>query len=288
MLDKLDLFFGDANDTLAHVYARLPETADRGHQLGGSIYGPFSSRSTTLPARAPLTPVEPGDSPLARAVVPDPCFWSPALPQWYEATVTLHGPTGQLAENRQLFGMQPRGVRRGRIWATGERWTVCAAATAGPIDWGGCSAANRAVLAASPDDEMCAAATRAGVRIVAEIPAAVEALRRVSRWPAVSLVIVPADSSVVAGDLRRAAPNQLLAATAPAAAWENGLTTPWAHAAVAEIVRGDEIPTAAVEQPIIIRLRDDTSTTPAEQADALDQLRRRAAARGQFAGFLIG
>ena len=80
-LSDLDIFYGELTVNRAFVYARLPRPADdEGLSLVGQVRGPRCSRAQTLPLTSPLVDLGPGPTLLARALVPDPCFWSPDLP----------------------------------------------------------------------------------------------------------------------------------------------------------------------------------------------------------------
>ena len=79
-VSQLVVFHGDLNQNLAHVYVQL-SVADATHlRLRGQVRGPRSALTRTLPASIPLTDLGPGPSALARALVPDPCFWEPGQP----------------------------------------------------------------------------------------------------------------------------------------------------------------------------------------------------------------
>ena len=89
-LSSLAIFYGDLTVAQAYVYARLPRPAeDSGLSLVGQVRGPRCLQAETLPVTSPLVDLGPGSTLLARAVIPDPCFWSPDLPAIYDVTLNL-------------------------------------------------------------------------------------------------------------------------------------------------------------------------------------------------------
>src|SRR6516225_4867325 len=84
------LFFGEANEAEARVYARLPSAVPLdGYQLTGRLIGPECCFAKTLPATIPFVDRGPGNGLLTEAIVPDPCFWTPELPFLYRAIVEV-------------------------------------------------------------------------------------------------------------------------------------------------------------------------------------------------------
>ena len=88
--DRLEIFFGEGHDAIAHVYARLRgrTTADD-FQLAGRLTGPTCLYAETLPATLSFVDRGPGNSLVAATIVPEPCFWTPDMPQVYQAVVEL-------------------------------------------------------------------------------------------------------------------------------------------------------------------------------------------------------
>ena len=58
-------------------------------QLTGTLAGPSCLYAKTLQATFSLVDRGPGESLLAEAIVPEPCFWTPEMPQLYQADVQL-------------------------------------------------------------------------------------------------------------------------------------------------------------------------------------------------------
>jgi hypothetical protein len=102
-LDALELFFGEATDAEARVYARLPWNGplDR-WRVTGTLTGPECRYAKTLPATFEFHDLGPGEGLLAEAIVTEPCFWTPELPFLYRCTVELRG-AGDAAEGPEVY-----------------------------------------------------------------------------------------------------------------------------------------------------------------------------------------
>jgi hypothetical protein len=55
--------------------------------LQGTLRGPYCELARTLPAEFRFQDLGPQQIGLARAIVPDPCVWSPELPLLYQVDV---------------------------------------------------------------------------------------------------------------------------------------------------------------------------------------------------------
>ena len=105
MLDHLEIFFGDANNAMARVYARLERAGlPDAWALTGRVVGPTCEYSRTLSATVPFMARPSVEMPYAaaplivEAIVPDPCFWSQELPFLYQAELELRCGDQLLAE----------------------------------------------------------------------------------------------------------------------------------------------------------------------------------------------
>ena len=79
--ERLEIFFGEASDTVAaSMLGCAGRKPIKGSQLTGSLVGPSCLYAETLPARFEFVDRGPGESLLAEAVVPEPCFWTPEMP----------------------------------------------------------------------------------------------------------------------------------------------------------------------------------------------------------------
>ncbi len=124
-LTPLDVFYGDLTANRAYVYARLPRPADdAGLSLGGFVRGPRCLQAETLPLTAKLVDLGPGPTLLARALVPEPCFWSPDLPAIYDVTVNLLRGEEVIATERREIGLRSFGVKGQNLMLDGKRWVL--------------------------------------------------------------------------------------------------------------------------------------------------------------------
>ena len=124
-LQDVEVFFGDANNAEARIYARLAsERAAAGAQLTGRVVGPSCMYAKTLSAAIRLAPKRtPQDSTaprlLSEAIVPDPCFWSAEMPYLYRVEVELHAAGQLLAAAEWDLGIRPLGVRGRKLLLEG-------------------------------------------------------------------------------------------------------------------------------------------------------------------------
>jgi len=204
---SLQLFFGDANPAETRVYARW--TADslkaglQRLQIAGTLSGPFCEYSRTLPATIPFLELGPGQSPLAQAIVPDPCFWTPELPYLYRAHLELRSGSEVLTTCQREFGIRPLGARGRKLYYEGKPWVLRAVRGSSEIEaLGEYRAVSAAMLASDLSDESCAAASRRGVLVVANLnsgSAQADSIRRLARHAAVGMIVLgtmPADFDV--------------------------------------------------------------------------------------------
>lgn len=295
---QLDLFTGATSEHSALIYARSRGAAPTSDlTLRGTLIGPYCELSHTLPATVPFVDVGPGNEPLARALVPDPCCWSPDLPALYAARVELV-VDGQVREQwERRIGIR-RFAPRGRDFVFDQkRWVLrgvwqSSVTTRDLADW---RAAPAAMVVEQPADELCAAASRQGVVVVAiargDGAELVDELRRLAQWPAVILCLVDGELPVDTTP-RRIAPNLTIAQRWPR---ENtSLLANWAEAIWLEI--GDDVPVAAEQTrkcslPVVACRRlasaDGGAIELTRARAACDDLQRDLAPFGDFAGYVV-
>src|SRR5690606_7240910 len=80
--------------------------------------------SRTLPGRVPLVDLGPGEHLLARAVLPDPCFWSPALPFLYRIQVEVVRGGQVVATATHSLGIRMFGAAGNDLRLEGKRWVA--------------------------------------------------------------------------------------------------------------------------------------------------------------------
>lgn len=208
---RLAVLLGRADDMRAVVYVRVGLQADGASadvkHLSGTLRGPRCRHASTLATTATLRmlpPLEGGPSGPAtcEAVLVEPGFWSPELPNQYQLDLALTDVDGQMSQRSHLIGVCRLGHRDGGFRLDGRRYVprvvaLPSEAVASPIpSLGEARAASVAVWAGLPSTEVCEAADAEGVMLVVDLPetmAADEATREVARLalhPSVGFLVV--------------------------------------------------------------------------------------------------
>jgi hypothetical protein len=290
-LPLLDVFFGELTVHRASIYARLPRPVDdEGVKLTGEVRGPRCRLAQTLPVTIPLVDLGQGPTLLARAVVPDPNFWSSHNPAIYDVTVNLlqHGKT--LATARRSIGFRPLGTRRQQLRSEAKNWVlrgVCASSTTAtiPAEWqSGASA-----YVAGYHVDRFVEASELGVPSIAELNPENDIplqLRQLGLHPAaiMAIVRVPPGANL---KLTGIAPNLLLAqAVLPRIPF---VPQAWAHAIWTERTDLDLLTNLQTnfKLPIIVSRKLAHPLPIAAARAACDDLQRELAPVGQFAGYAV-
>lgn len=222
---------GPCDDMRAEVFVRVPgpavAVAGRGPlRLEGTLTGPQCRRATTLPMAARLVDLGPpaaaeggpADVAVARAVVTEPAFWTPDLPNLYRLEARCQVGDVAVAVIEARVGLRRLGTRGRSLWLDGRRWVPRGVRTeAGFVaetfrEW-----ATTAVMV-NPDDATCSRADADGVALIA-IPETVDAglslvaasTARIADWalhPAVVMALLPpgttaADAEAIATAVRK-------------------------------------------------------------------------------------
>ncbi|MBI3839383.1 MAG: hypothetical protein HY288_15805 [Planctomycetia bacterium] len=321
--DQLELFFGEAANAVAYFYARLRGIEPESRlQLTGTLTGPSCLYAKTLKATFSFADRGPGKSLLAEAIVPEPCFWTPEMPHLYQADVQLRRDGEILARTARMVGIRLLGAQGRKLIYGGKRW-VLRAVSRGEVppteigQWRGCDAA---MLVRNPDENLCQEASRVGVLLVAELnspsPTAdsktlsprarasssplsprgrghgegavlewpLNEIRRLSRWPAVGMVVLPSRAAL---DLDGLAHNLLLAERfGPDQPIEPSV---WADVAVCEVADPDHLAAriADCKLPIIAARAVANATSVAEARAGCDRLQRDLAGQCEISGYIV-
>lgn len=297
MLENLEVFFGDANNAEARVYARLPASGLPGNcDLTGRVVGPTCEYSRTLPASIPFMKQRrvgtDGNTLLLEAIVPDPCFWSQELPFLYRAELELRSGGRAVAALDRGFGVRPLGARgRDLVWE-GRAWVARAAdcqelPERSLADW---RTADLALLVESPSDKLCEDATRLGVVLFADLTAdgrdLSDVLRQLARWPAVAVVLLNAGAQLQS-NIRSTARNLLLAERRD----DTSLGPPraWADIVVCEVATAAELVrlAAGLTVPVIARRPAGWCDDLTHARRACDSLQRDLAGLADIAGYVV-
>ncbi len=291
---QLDVFYGAADPAAAHVYVRWsPGRPDelRGLTLGGSVRGPFSRLARTLPATMPLVDQGLGQSLVARAVVPDPCYWLPGAPYLYTVHVEARDSQRVVAGAERMLGIRPLGVA-GRRWKlAGKGWLPRAVHRElvhehEADDLPAWRDAGAVMIARSPDDSLCRRASEQGVLIFAECLGqdfAAE-MRRLMQWPAVGVVVLSGEAPLP--EDRGLVRNLLLARHLTAAGQLPQAKQP--HSLLVDADDGELLAGAArLAVPILAARRCERPISLAEARAACDVLQAELAGRVEVAGLAV-
>ena len=208
----LEFVLGRADDVQAEAYVRLvggpadaPIADAQIHdvqindvQITGTLTGPRCRHATTLPTAIPLRPLTGDGRAAARALVTEPSFWTPELPNLYELVAEARTPAGVSAATRRLVGLRRLGVRGRSMWLDGRRWVPRGRGAANAsFDPARFRAEQLTALISDPTPEVCAAADGIGAPIVARLSDEVDTqtlLDRVAalaQHPAAVMAVVP-------------------------------------------------------------------------------------------------
>lgn len=194
---RLEFVLGRADDLRAEAYVRLVD-GPPGARITGSLAGPRCRVATTLPVTLPLGQLAGAGAAVARAVVTEPGFWTPELPNLYDLVAEARDPAGAIvAATREAVGLRRLGVRGRSIWLDGRRWVPRGTAVAADaFDLPGLHAEAIAAVIDEPAPSIAAAADAAGVAIVAVVAeslAGAAVVSRVAAWarhPSVVMVVL--------------------------------------------------------------------------------------------------
>lgn len=281
---QLDLFTGEVNENIAHVYARLPRTHTN-QKITGRIRGPFNQFAQTLPANASFRDLGPGDTVLARAVVTDPCTWSPDSPALYQVKIETDVQSKQILNvvyGSELFGIRRFSAQGQDLSLDGKRWVVRGIANLEQAceftEWREHAAVR---VMSGFDNRWAANAAKSGVAVIVELDhAQAEELQFIANFPCVMIVIM---SEPPPENVKTLVPNLLLAQRVPPE------QTPAVWADVAWVAINKEFPSTDLLHwniPVVIE-RSGHYSSISEARTACDQLQADLAPLGQFAGYVV-
>jgi hypothetical protein len=294
-LDELDVFYGELTVARGQVYVRLPRPGeDSGWSLAGQVRGPRCLHAQALPLTAPLVDLGPGPTLLARALLPDPVFWSSDLPAIYDVTINLLRGKEIIASARREIGLRSLGIRGRSLHLAGKRWVLRGVASSSttatlPRDWHSAVAALYWPAARSPTDQQLVEASQWGSLAIVELAQTGEAaavrLQDLTRFPAVAMAVIQGD--LPAGfKAAQTCPNVLIAQTITGKEFH---PQPWAQLIVVSADDPQQFArvAAAVDLPVIAVRRLCAPIPIAEARAACDVLQRDLASIGQFAGYVV-
>ena len=299
-LERVEVFFGDANNAEARVYARLPaDGVPPAVRLTGSVIGPVCAYAHTLSAAIRLTPKRtPHEAtsgtvpaPLSEAIVHDPCFWSAELPFLYRVEVELRQGDLLFGSTQRMLGIRPLGAQGRRVMFEGRSWVIRGAdhKSLPECELAAWRAADLAMMVDHPNEELCSEASRLGIILAARLSDAAEpaedAVRRLARWPCVALAIANAGNQISKA-AQAFARNLLLAQEfsgdvgAAPAEWADVLVCKQSEPqSLSRCAAGSQLP--------VVAWRPGCHDSPGLARRACDQLQRELAGQGDFAGYLV-
>ena len=328
---RFQWFFGRVTSVTAQLFLRVTYTDQRAHGTaplsprgrgaggGGAnprttptinkatLTGPRSFYARTLESSVALAPVS-NDKTLWQATLEDPCYWTPRQPYLYTLRLTLAAADRRGEEQTLTLGVPVLVARGDRLELEGKNWTLrafkadreCLALLPSSHQSG------TSLYVSCPDEELCELASREGVLLVADLSVLsvgdVEAeLRRLARWPAVCVAILP-DSAEVDAALRQETSHVVRGQSWPAAGelkprdWAQILLVP--RELIDELQPSQQPSGRAIVVCAARGVRDAAGVSTTATADpatqvalgrqACDSLQAELAGRGSFAGYVVG
>lgn len=290
MAERLEISQGAASESMCRVYARLPRgDLDSELKLSGTLRGPHCQYAATLEATYHFTDRGGPSFLFAEALVPEPCYWTPAMPQLYDAVLQVTVGERVIARMERVVGLRCVSAVPHQLIVAGKN-TVLRGAAADELpqdadlsDW---HDADTAMFVRNPSDALCDAASRIGVFLIAELGTSeTDEIERLRRWPSVGLICLSGKhSSDLSGGgvilAQRVAANESLV---PAAGMQVAVVEAEANAALSEQV-------AQLHEwrvPVVAIRRAGALASIAEGRRLCDTLQRDLAPLGQFAGYIV-
>lgn len=290
LADQTDVFFGPVTRASARIYVRVTEvTGDAGWSITGAVRGPVCAGVRTLPTTVPL--VNLGGTPLlASCVLLDPCTWTPDLPAAYRVQIEVrrHGKLMETLE--RTLGLRTLGPDGGNLRFEGERWVLRGVSIddVRPAQVAELHKQFAALVTRSRDEAVLAAASSQGVLVAARLVDAftkidvTNALRQLTRWPAVAFVVLESDA-IDASSAKQIAPNLLIGrrATPEEFAGADFVVCP------ANELQHFKEAASTLTVPILALRCMSPPQSIAEARAGCDRLQRDLVPLGDFAGYIV-
>lgn len=293
-LSDLQIFYGEATSSSAHVYARVPHRPEwKNPRLHGVVRGPRAEGIRTLPTTADLVDLGPGDSILARAIVPDPGFWTTDVPAVYDIDAELRDQGDVIAAVTRQIGIRQFGAAGTSWYFGGRRWVLRGLfmndLSADEVDV--LRSTNACCIVTEPSAKTCETASRHGVVLVPMLSGSAEHIhrevQRLNRWPAIAIVIIDTELPKDA-DLKSLAPNVEFVHLCRGGVAEESIPR-WATAVagvVGDATRfGNRFGNSTL--PVLAIRKTDSKMDMSERRAACDWLQRDLAQHGDFAGYMV-
>ena len=195
---------GPCDDMRAEVFVRMaaPPGAAAA-RLEGTLVGPECRRATTLPATARLVDLGPPPGAtaatlVARAVLTEPAFWTPDLPNLYRLEARIVRDEGEVTTCVSRIGLRRLGARGRSFRLDGRRWVPRGVRLdAATFDAAALRHDVATAVVMQPDEPLCGRADDEGVAVIAVVDGAAgvdDLVGRIAAWavhPAVMLALLP-------------------------------------------------------------------------------------------------
>ena len=187
---------GSCDDMRAEVYVRPAGHVPLGSTIVGSLTGPRRGRDTTLPATSRLMPLSDtaATGPASRAILTEPAFWTPDLPNLYRVEARLEPQGGDSWTADAWIGLRRLGIRGRSFWLDGRRWVPRVVVGSG--DLAAAKEAEVGLATESPADDLLARADEIGVAVVSLLDAGMLTAARIAAiacHPSAMLAVLAAD-----------------------------------------------------------------------------------------------
>lgn len=168
---------GPCDDMRAEVFLRMAAPPGAGAaRLEGALVGPACRRATTLPVTARFVDLGPppgggadaAPTLVARAVLTEPAFWSPELPNLYQLEARIVCGDAQAATVATRVGLRRLGARGRSFRLDGRRWVPRGVRlAAADFDPDRLREATVTAVLDEPDASLCGRADTEGIAVLA-------------------------------------------------------------------------------------------------------------------------
>ena len=292
---SLDIFFGATSVVESQIYVRA--LAADGVSLSGCVRGPFCAHADTLPSEFSLQRLDREYSDVLRAIVADPCFWTPESPFLYDVTLNLQADGCTEETLHRQIGIRPLGVDGRHFRYAGCRYVMRL------VDFSAlteefcephqllraCRETGTGLLVPAGEQALADQASREGVLLAARVAgdseeSLVQSLSRLTEWPAVAMVVLDEMLDLPEG-LDQRAPNLMFACqrTCPKTPPE------WAQVLLVDdaLLQQGDLVASTLPQPVLAIKQLAAPTTLGKARQFCDELQRETAHLGDLAGYIV-
>ena len=284
--------WGDVNTLTAECFVKSED--GRVKILAAALHGPFCAMAHTLPARYPLRAVGETMPQTFVGLLPDPCFWEPGSPFTYRLELEIC-EEGTAALNESLIvGIRPLGIRGHDLYYADRRYVMRMVDVPHAVEnvaseedvLAACLHSGSVLLPRDPAVSLLAQATRQGVLLAVEIesidPSCVLGeLKQLARWPAVGMVILPAELV-----LETPLPPPASSLLRSVVYHPDRPVPPWAQVLIVEEPLLGDTSRPAANRPQMVCCRVDPGASIEAARRVCDDLQQRTEAWPQIAGYI--